>query len=71
MYKKFKRKLKILLIYIFNFKLSDHGMATIKNQSDLIQLDDYVDINLIDKNKTMFGEVSHIFPLSKDDVKIK
>jgi predicted AlkP superfamily pyrophosphatase or phosphodiesterase len=39
--------------------VSDHGMAVLK-QENIIKIQDYVNISLIDINRSIFGIVSHI-----------
>ena len=40
--------------------VSDHGMAQMKNVTYLVK--DFVDVNLIDTTKTIYGIVSNIYP---------
>lgn len=56
-------KLKALNLYnnINIIIVSDHGMATFK-EDNAILLKNYVSEDYIDKNKTIFGIISHIHP---------
>ena len=47
--------------------VSDHGMTQLKDNK-IIPLDRYVDLNLIDANKTIYGIVTNIYPTSSDKV---
>ena len=49
-------------------QVSDHGMSQVKSKSDYIALNTFLNMDRIDKNKTIYGEVSHIYTTSKDDV---
>ncbi len=56
-------KLKKLNIYehLNIIITSDHGMAAAKPDCKILVFD-YIDENFIDMNKTIFGQVSHIYP---------
>ena len=43
-------------------------MSQVKSKSDYIALNTFLNMDRIDKNKTIYGEVSHIYTTSKDDV---
>ena len=47
--------------------ISDHGMANLKNDYK-IYIEDLIDINLIDMNKTVLGVVSLIYPKPNEPV---
>ena len=47
--------------------VSDHGMQQLKSDSN-IALSDYVNLSLIDKQRSVYGVVSNIYPSSKNDV---
>jgi hypothetical protein len=47
--------------------VSDHGMQQLKSDSN-IALSDYVNLALIDKQRSVYGVVSNIYPASKNDV---
>ena len=41
--------------------LSDHGMAPMKDDRTIF-IDQYIDVTLMEKFKTLYGIVSHIYP---------
>jgi len=47
--------------------VSDHGMQQLKSDSN-IALSDYVNLALIDKQRSVYGVVSNIYPSSKNEV---
>jgi predicted AlkP superfamily pyrophosphatase or phosphodiesterase len=47
--------------------VSDHGMSSLFDNHS-IYLGDYIDMNLIDLNKSVFSSVSNIEPKSLQDV---
>ncbi len=49
--------------------VSDHGMAQMKTNATQI-VSKYVDLNLIDSNKTIYGIVSNIYPKNESMVNI-
>ena len=64
---------KLKLINIFNklniVIVSDHGMQQLRSDSN-IALNDSVNLNLIDKEKSVYGVISNIYPSSKNEVNL-
>ena len=50
--------------------VSDHGMEQLKSDSN-IGLADYIDLKLIDRQKSVYGVISNIYPASMDQVNKK
>lgn len=47
--------------------VSDHGMAEMLNKTLIVK--NYVDVNLIDSTKTIYGIVSNIYPKNESVVR--
>ncbi len=47
--------------------VSDHGMTQLK-ENKIISLDRYLNLNLLDQKKTIYGIVTNIYPASNDSV---
>lgn len=47
--------------------ISDHGMAKLKD-NELILINKYIDMKLLDQNKSYCAEVSNIYPSSNNNV---
>jgi predicted AlkP superfamily pyrophosphatase or phosphodiesterase len=47
--------------------VSDHGMAEL-DEKEFLVLQDYIDVNLVDLSKSVFSEVSNIYPKSEENV---
>ncbi len=42
--------------------VSDHGMAQLKEANSTIFIRNFIDLSLLDLNKSFFGEISHVYP---------
>ena len=64
---------ELKLINIFNklniVIVSDHGMQQLRSDSN-IALNNSVNLDLIDKQKSVYGVISNIYPSSKNEVNL-